>query len=66
MKILAVIYANENNIWDNQKREFHFGKNFDEKSYAIPLQEAEETLKYINQERLEAAYLVELPESGDE
>lgn len=58
----AVIYANESNIWDNQKKDFHhFRGNIDEISYCIPIEEAKKILEAINIERinkgLEAAYL---------
>ena len=63
---LAVIYANENNVWDESTRDFEFVRgNIDEMSYALPLQKAEEILKEINEERIskgvEEAYLIEIP-----
>lgn len=59
---LAVIYANENNIWDARINDFHYGKNFDETSYAITSEKATSMLEQINKQRLEQgleeAYLV--------
>lgn len=75
MKKLAVIYANESNIWDNDTHKFCFvNKNtVDEMSYAMPLDDAEKTLAEINEERKaegwDEAYLNEIPtieEEGDE
>lgn len=69
---LAVIYANESNIWDNDTHKFCYVRNtVDEMSYAMPLEEAEKVLASINEERRkeaeetgefsEDAYLNELP-----
>lgn len=64
MTTLAVIYANESNIWDNKKHDFDFGKHFDEMCYAMPLEEAQEILESINKERceegIEEAYLIKI------
>lgn len=69
---LAVIYANESNIWDNDTNKFCFVRNtVDEMSYAMPLEEAEKVLATINEERkkeadetgehIDEAYINELP-----
>jgi hypothetical protein len=63
---LAVIYANESNIYCFEKKDFsYFRGNVDESSYAMPLEVAEVIIKVINQERqaegLEDAFLCELP-----
>jgi len=63
---LAVIYANESNIYDLEKKDFSwFRGNVDESSYAMPLEVAEVVIKAINKERqaegLEDAFLCELP-----
>ena len=63
---LAVIYANESNIYDLEKKDFSwFRGNVDESSYAMPLEVAEVIIKAINAERqaegLEDAFLSELP-----
>lgn len=53
---LAVIYANESNIWDNDTNKFCFVRNtVDEMSYAMPLEEAEKVLATINEERKKEA-----------
>jgi len=63
---LAVIYANENNIWCTKKNKFVFVKcNNDEYSYVMPLGKAEQLLAEINEERKaeghDEAYLNEIP-----
>lgn len=74
---LAVIYANESNIWDNETRKFCFVRNtVDEMSYAMPLEEAEKVLASINEDRkkeaeetgehIDEAYINEIPNSEDE
>lgn len=63
---LAVIYANDENIWDNNKKIFqHIKRTVDEYSFSMPLAEAEIILKSINEQRkeegVEEAYINELP-----
>ena len=63
---LAVIYANESNIWCPVKNKFEFVKgNHDEYSYVMPLEKAEKLLAEINEERKaeghDEAYLNEMP-----
>lgn len=76
-KKLAVIYANESNIWDNNTHKFCFVKTtVDEMSYAMPLEEAEKVLASINEDRkkeveetgehIDEAYLNEIPNFEEE
>jgi len=63
---LAVIYANDSNIYNLDKKDFiSFRGNVDESSYAMPLEVAEIVIKAINEERqaegFEDAFLCELP-----
>ena len=60
---VAVIYANENNIWDNQAKKFHFfRRSIDESSFAMPLKEATKILAELKAagDYDEAMYLSEL------
>lgn len=66
----AVIYANEQNVWDEQKNDFvHVRPGFDESSYAIAYKKAAALLTQINVERMEAgfpeAYMIEIPADVD-
>jgi len=62
---LAVIYANDENIWDNNKKQFHHcRRTVDESSYSMALEEAQSILQRINNQRLDEgedeAYIIEL------
>ena len=47
---VAVIYANENNIWDNQAKKFHFfRRSIDEASFAMPLEEAKKIFSELKE-----------------